>query len=1281
MARSDDKLRMVRLQIIDEITGEPLEYVNVRTNAKSVSLSDGTFLEDVIKTMKTNLGNVQVSDAKLKQVLEAHLNSSLHADASKLQDAFIGLRCDKETGVVTFLRYDGTTFEWDTTLEHIPLDIKLDKKTNELVLVTDKNPTGVKVDLSKFVDVFEGEVTDDTTTKVTSDKHIIVHLNKKGVKMSHLSEELQEFVTYMNDFLTKYEEKIEGIEEGANNYVLPPAKEDTLGGIKPGFGLTTEEDGTTHTTNVMIGETVADAKSCGMFLQVCNVGGASTDIVPTMENETSYITSEGNIITYVSETGLYTYQRCSTDGHTERNLTKAEVEAKLFPGLELVELSDVTWYICETELTREYAVLPAGDGFIYDLSTGYRIIIGYIDTKTFLKRFNAGELVPGRRNIPEPATPTVGDNNCYIDNTGSIAYHYVADPYLGDKDCYEYWDVADDGTVSLSVYSSDSTIENVKPLSELATKFNDTTKTFTNMNDVTWYKFTVEDVQQAYAVLPNGSGFLYSLNQVGQVKFDLVGATFVESKASLESAFPIGITLKDAVFVDTRTILFKNITVGKSYYAQGHDVYWYNNETNSYDYANLTSSGGSSTNMPVRDVERAIATKYGASEPADLTDMDDIRWILSKNTNSSNYMQNAIWAVTESGNNMQFSIGSTSNGKYSNLQIINTNSPDTIVGKYLSMPYTIPLVPVGAGIFEANDAITWSSTTVGPYITPVGNIVEYRQSTNDYAFYGMGGGKCTKTENLTKEGVESILHANQDRELLVTDLPLYTWYSLVEGSTLYVYALNEYGVGFKYATYDRSESKDCNIGSSSPVYDGESILSNENAVAGSFMTGGFISNVDDPSLVAGESYLLSNGDIVTYDSTEEKYTYFGINDYTVDKYRGLTRNDVRVKMFPNTSVFANMDLVSWYQYKSGSANIIYAVAGDQGGFKYTPRLLMHNCDFGSPFSVTAESASWYITSADTTAGTFDDGFFIPQGETKESRFADATSYFTSKGGIIEYKEDTGLYTHVTPNASGALIVITDLTKDNVKESLADGTTLAKMSELTWYAYPYEGDIEYVVAKSNTYTGIKYAINAQTNTLQSVSAVHAGGGSFGTLDYRTTRDARYESDGVLWIEPETAEITISGFEAENSYLLEDGHFTLYDGTNYAYNHGGPYLVDNELTERKVKKAMRSYDKDIIANMINVTWYLHTTGNYYDDMYAVVTTTSGVTPYCKYHIQGESITNVHNLSDPTVLNDAAIEIYNNLLTAGSLQQFAITNGGFVATTASEISDESGSSSPVS
>ena len=48
----------------------------------------------------------------------------------------------------------------------------------------------------------------------------------------------------VTEFTPEMKKKLEGIEEGANKYVLPTADENTLGGIKIGKGLKMDENGT-----------------------------------------------------------------------------------------------------------------------------------------------------------------------------------------------------------------------------------------------------------------------------------------------------------------------------------------------------------------------------------------------------------------------------------------------------------------------------------------------------------------------------------------------------------------------------------------------------------------------------------------------------------------------------------------------------------------------------------------------------------------------------------------------------------------------------------------------------------------------------------------------------------------------------------------------------------------------------------------------------------------------------------------------------------------------------
>ena len=397
MAVEEDRYKVVRLQILDEFTGEPLDYVNVRTNAKSVNMSDGTFLEDVIKTMTTKLNSVIVSEAKTSTLLLEHLNSSLHVDPEIISDAFVGLEYDKTTGVITFIRYDGTRYEWDTMMEKIALDVQFDKATNELVFTMDSGKE-TRVNVSKLADLYEGKETDTTKTSVAPDNTITVDILEKGIQTKHLSDEVKKFLTDSNDFINKYAEKLEGIEEGANKYILPKTTSEVLGGMKVGPNMKANEDGVVTAANITYGTSKDTAEAVNLYLEVSSIGGPSTDPIPTLETGKSYITSEGNIIKYLS-TGLYDYIDATTNYTTLSGLTEEEVTEKLYSGLELIDLDTIAW--CH-DAERNYAVTASGDGFKYELDR--YAFLGYIYTEEYVELINSGTLVDGKSEALESLT-------------------------------------------------------------------------------------------------------------------------------------------------------------------------------------------------------------------------------------------------------------------------------------------------------------------------------------------------------------------------------------------------------------------------------------------------------------------------------------------------------------------------------------------------------------------------------------------------------------------------------------------------------------------------------------------------------------------------------------------------------------------------------------------------------------------------------------------------------------------------------------------------------------
>ena len=387
---NENELRVVRLQIIDEVTGEPLDYVNVKTNAASVNFADGTFLEDAFKTLTAQVNRLQVSETKTRNTLIDHINNGGHVDDTKIANAIIGTQWDANTGVLTFIRYDGTEIEWDTAMEKIALDIEFDNTTNELVF-TMVDGAETRVSVQKLVDIYGGVETDYTKVTVSETNEIQVDIKEGGILYANLSEEIKTYLTNSKNFIDTYAEKLEGIEEGANKYELPTATADVLGGIKIGDGLNIDEEGKVSVTNILYGESVDTATPATVFLQVESTGGSSTDEVPTMEAATSYITSEGNIINYDDASSSYEYINNTTDGTSETGLTADEVSAKFVAGLELIKLSDIEWY---NDGTYEYAVTDSGDGFKYDAATG--LFVEFVDTQTFIDLLNAGTLTEGQ---------------------------------------------------------------------------------------------------------------------------------------------------------------------------------------------------------------------------------------------------------------------------------------------------------------------------------------------------------------------------------------------------------------------------------------------------------------------------------------------------------------------------------------------------------------------------------------------------------------------------------------------------------------------------------------------------------------------------------------------------------------------------------------------------------------------------------------------------------------------------------------------------------------------
>lgn len=436
----------VQLQLLDEITGEALEFVNVITLAMKVYLQDGGDVETAITRINEAISELDTSNVVETDRLRKHLwNLPALSDADKLEagyeegfhplkrlidTAIIGFRFNPTNGVVTFTQYDGTEFEWDTALEHVRDRLYWcevppeDSGMTGPCFCLENSETGTKqyIDFARLVDIYHGETTETIRTEIVANK-VRSTVRENSLTTDHLanrqdipkSKNIMSYLTESRDFLTNewydkedgttgYKTKIDNIEEKSNRYILPTAKkadyappsdweapmnspddlDPRLGGVIAGHNIDVKEDGTISAVNIMYGETPETAKPVNIFMKVVSTVGPSTDPLPTVTARKSYITSEGNII-IGKDNGLFDYISASTDGTRIENLTIDQINDKLFRGLELLDLASITWY---NDGQYNYAVNTVGDGFVYD--TVAYVFVKYITKNEFIALINSG---------------------------------------------------------------------------------------------------------------------------------------------------------------------------------------------------------------------------------------------------------------------------------------------------------------------------------------------------------------------------------------------------------------------------------------------------------------------------------------------------------------------------------------------------------------------------------------------------------------------------------------------------------------------------------------------------------------------------------------------------------------------------------------------------------------------------------------------------------------------------------------------------------------------------
>ena len=220
----------------------------------------GLTYRELMTLLNTNFSSLQqaIEDNGdiVALIAEHNVAEDAHADLVKNMITNVTLS-DQKDGVITFTRKDGSTFSIDTMLEKVVTNFTYNEETGELELTQDDG-TVQKVSLARFIDTYVGtadgeavqiKVAIDTATKkisATIEDGVIT----KAMLHADLAAELDNKVVKVDgkqlsteDYSTVEKEKLAGIAENANNYILPVATE-VIGGVKNGGNIAIAEDGT-----------------------------------------------------------------------------------------------------------------------------------------------------------------------------------------------------------------------------------------------------------------------------------------------------------------------------------------------------------------------------------------------------------------------------------------------------------------------------------------------------------------------------------------------------------------------------------------------------------------------------------------------------------------------------------------------------------------------------------------------------------------------------------------------------------------------------------------------------------------------------------------------------------------------------------------------------------------------------------------------------------------------------------------------------------------------------
>ena len=197
-------------QQVDTITGESESLVDnvdtrnpiIKHDTSKVNVADiidNCESEEIKKPLSANQGRILKQEVTNNtQTRHTHANKETLDETNeifntdqktKIENAIKSVSMDSKTGIITFVKNDGTSFTLDTLLEKVVVNFHYDPVTKKLILEHEDNTTQ-EISMEAFIDIYTGVDGTEITISVSHDNKISAVIKNGSIGETKLSSEL-----------------------------------------------------------------------------------------------------------------------------------------------------------------------------------------------------------------------------------------------------------------------------------------------------------------------------------------------------------------------------------------------------------------------------------------------------------------------------------------------------------------------------------------------------------------------------------------------------------------------------------------------------------------------------------------------------------------------------------------------------------------------------------------------------------------------------------------------------------------------------------------------------------------------------------------------------------------------------------------------------------------------------------------------------------------------------------------------------------------------------------